>query len=384
MSVSTGQQKGANRSMEWLLQSALWIFSAVLRLYPRQFYSTFADEMVDVFEMTLGDAVQAGIFSALRFLMRELVEYPVALILQHVYERKKRSMRLLQYNTLGEIRATRWVARGLSLLVGGFILVIFVFNEDVRGDFNLCTVMLGLLSLCVLASWRWERIGGMLTMIGSPLLFLVLLIKGLPADGLITPIWVLFLIDTSIALAFLIIGWLFVSLAQHSDITQVRVEEDDPGVTPKMKPRLVLVVGMLGLLALVFFAIPMVTPVQQRIEIPTFENVGYEQIMNQLRVGGAVVGISSIPTEQPFLMVTGYELDVDGEIVQVFEYTDTEAAAKDASALYYQKIPAWNEMDWSDSPHLYQVNNMLLLYVGSNADTISLLEETFSTPFLEG
>ena len=43
-------------------------------------------------------------------------------------------MTLLHYNNSKEIQLARWVARGLSLLFIGFILVLLVSNEDFRNS----------------------------------------------------------------------------------------------------------------------------------------------------------------------------------------------------------------------------------------------------------
>jgi hypothetical protein len=385
--VTTGEHNGADRSIasRWsaVERVAIWIYTFVLKLYPRHFHDTFAEEMLEVFGLAAGEASQDGVIPLMKYLLREVAELPIALLLEHVYQRKKQSMELLQFNTLGEIRVARWVARSISLLIGGSVLFLILFNEDVIQDPTPQLLIMGVLSLFVLAAWRWERVAGTLTLLASPIFFISAIIEMPGIVGLITPYWVLILIDAALTLSFMIIGWLFVSVARHAEVAQELGAEQHIPVKPGKRSWAYVVVGLLGLLAIAFFVIPMVIPVRQQMEVTAveFDAISSGFLTSRLIAAGAVAGIGSGNVEQPFFSVPGYELVVDGEIVQAFEYADVSSATTEASSINSREDSIWNEVDWHGTPHFYQVRNVILLYMGSNKDTLTTMEAAFGPPF---
>ena len=373
---------GEERVHSAIARAAMWLFPHLLRLYPGQFYSTFADEMVDVFHLAVHDAALRGMAPMLKVLFRELAELPLTLIAEWFYERNKRSMTLISCDTSQEIRLARWVARGLSLLFAGFVLTVMLLNEDVRTDITPPTLILAALSLSALGAWRWERIGGLLTMACAPLLFLSMILQFINVAGLVTPFWVLLLIAAGIAFSFLIVGWLFVSVAQHTQATRTPGAAGGAPVSGKRRRRTTLLVAVLGVVALMLFVIPLQMPVRQNIEILPERHFDQERIITALRAERAVVGVGSIPVQQPFLSVAGQELNVNGEIVQAYVYSDTVSATADASAIYYDTDNlAWTEVAWNDAPHFYQTANVILIYDGRTPEILTVLERAFSPPF---
>lgn len=295
-------------------------------------------------------------------------------------------MNPLQFNSLGEIRMARWVARGTSLFIGGFVLVLLLFNEDIREDPTPATLVLGILSLLVLVSWRWERLGGTLTLLASPILLVAPLIQMLGAPGLITPTWLLILISAAMTLPFFITGWLFLSIAKHAEVAQKPQASRDVPATPKKRSWTYLLIGLLGLMSIVFFAVPLVIPVQQQFDTSALEStvIDSQYLISQLRMAGAVVGIGSVTIEQPFLSVPGYELNVDGEIVQAFEYIDIISATAEAIPINNWDSTDLEEMQWVHTPHVYQVYNVILLYAGNNKTIVETIETAFGPPFFPG
>ena len=289
-------------------------------------------------------------------------------------------MQLLHYDNQHEISTARWLARGLSILIGGTVVMLYLFNEDVLNDPTPSTILLGAITLSMLIAWRWERVGGLLTMIGSLLIPVTMIFHWSGTVGLITPIPLLVLTASGITLSFLIIGWLFVSVAPNKTGFQEHESEDEIALPHKRRSGIYLIIGFLGLAAILLFLVPMFIPMQQRIEAPSFDNVAYDQIISELRAQGAVVGVGSIPAENALFSVSGLELDVDGKILQAFEYVDVAAATADASAIYYGENPAWESTDWPDTPHLFQVNNILLFYAGNDKDIMNMLERAFGPP----
>lgn len=192
------------------------VYARVLRLYPAQFVSEFAEEMVEVFVLSVSDAAQRGIVPLMSVIMREVGDLPVNLLLVHIFEWRKKKMVVMKYDSEREVAAVRWVARILSLIVALLVISVVIFNEDVRQNPTLPTLALGFTTILMLASWRWERIGGMLTMIASPLIVLatsVMATQAQRADFLLA-----FVVGLALASVPAVIGWLFLSVGQHHEL----------------------------------------------------------------------------------------------------------------------------------------------------------------------
>jgi MFS family permease len=364
-----------------IVRAATWLFRYQLRLYPGQFYATFAEEMVEVFDLAVYDAAQGGSAALLKALFKEFSELPLTLISVWLYERKKESMTSVSFDTSQDVRLARWVARGLSLVFAGFVATIVILNEDVRSDLTPPMLITVALSLSSIAAWRWERTGGLVTMALAPLLFLSILVQYAGAAGLVTPVWALLLVAAAMTLSFFIAGWLFVSVGRHADVTR-RPEDRVNDTRRGARWRPWLVVSVLGVISLLLFVIPLQLPVRQEMEPVPGRYVDQAYIINALRAQSAVVGVSSTPVQQPFLSLVGQELVVNGEIVQAYVYADTASATTEASALYYDAdSAAWTEVVWQQTPHFYQVANVILIYDGHTQETVAALERAFGPPF---
>ena len=79
--------------MNPVLGGIVWLYRAMLRLYPLSFRAEFAEEMAAVFVSSLGDAAQCGPRAVLALCTRELSEYPINLIREHWSVRKEIPMR---------------------------------------------------------------------------------------------------------------------------------------------------------------------------------------------------------------------------------------------------------------------------------------------------
>lgn len=89
---------------------------------------------------------------------------------------------------------------------------------------------------------------------------------------------------------------------------------------------------------------------------------------------------------QPFLSVDGHVIDIEGERVQVYEYRaaeDAEAAAArvtpDGSAVSVDDTPM--PVDWVSTPHFYQRDRLLVVYVGEEDTVLDVLDGTLGMPF---
>jgi hypothetical protein len=85
---------------------------------------------------------------------------------------------------------------------------------------------------------------------------------------------------------------------------------------------------------------------------------------------------------QPFFSVEGDVLRVDGEDIQVFVFPDEASATAEAA-----QVPADGSsfptimITWVSEPHFFHTGNLIVLYVGTNADLLSALETVFGPQF---
>lgn len=283
-------------------------------------------------------------------------------------------------------RVTRWAARGLALLFIGFNLLLLALNEDFRNSPTLPTVVFWILAISMLIAWRWERTGGLLTIILSLALPISIIVQWSETAGLVTSTWQLFLIGFSLTIPFLIIGSLFVYTDRQSQIARGYTTEDQSN-SPSEKPtRTYRLIGLLALLAIIFFAIPFSIPIRQEFNNPEGEQIStnYQQLIDDLRAYGAEVSQNIALVDHPLFSAAGIELNVDGQIVQAFEYPDVAAATADASAIYFGENAAWDKLSRDGTAHTYQVKNILLLYTGDDESLVMTLEIVFGPPFGEG
>jgi hypothetical protein len=122
-------------------------YRSLLRLYPGTLREEFAEEMAWVFTLSLEGSAREGITPVMRMLAREIGELPVSILSEHLHERRKQVMGLLNFNPKGEIQLLRWGTRLLSLLPMAFYALLIVFNEDVRAEPALAFLIQGLLTL---------------------------------------------------------------------------------------------------------------------------------------------------------------------------------------------------------------------------------------------
>lgn len=134
-------------------------------------------------------------------------------------------MRLIRFGSWQEARLARWVARGLSLIISLSLLLLIAFNEDFRREPTLPTVILWLMALSLLVAWKWEKIGGLLTLLLTPLLLVALSMTWTRLSGLTTPVWQLFIGGLLFVLPFLIASLLYLSAAGYMETAATTGEE---------------------------------------------------------------------------------------------------------------------------------------------------------------
>ncbi len=104
-------------------------------------------------------------------------------------------------------------------------------------------------------------------------------------------------------------------------------------------------------------------------------------LISKLRAAGASVEVVG-EVDQPFLSVTGTMIKLQGEDVQVFQYSsaaEMEAQAapisRDGTAVGTRKI------HWIGSPHFFKQGRVLVLYVGNDQKVEKTLEAVLGRQF---
>ena len=171
-------------------------------------------------------------------------------------------MRLMRLGSWQEARLARWVARGISLIIGLSLLLLIVLNEDFRTNPTLPTIILWLMSLSLLLAWRWERVGALSTLLLTPILLIALVVQWTGLGGLLAPFWQLAMVALASILPFLIAAWLYLSAHQYAETIAAGEAFDLPEQGSR---RTTVVIILLGLAALVLYFVPLLIPVQQQI-----------------------------------------------------------------------------------------------------------------------
>jgi hypothetical protein len=100
-----------------------------------------------------------------------------------------------------------------------------------------------------------------------------------------------------------------------------------------------------------------------------------------LEAGGATVETGE-SVLQPFFTPEGIILKVNGADVQVFEYESPEEMENEASQVSSDGGSIGTSLvAWLDAPHFYKAGRIIVLYVGSDAAVLDLLEGAIEPQF---
>jgi len=141
----------------------------LLQLYPVAFRDEYGDEMRFVFRRVLDDARQQGRVALYRTLVKEYFSMVTTAFNQRTQTAPESDPRL---------RRARFVTRGASLLLNlffGWMLIRIMLDSEalypgsggVWAQAFPFLFALPLANLMMLVAWRWERLGGWLTIIGG-------------------------------------------------------------------------------------------------------------------------------------------------------------------------------------------------------------------------
>ena len=114
------------------------------------------------------------------------------------------------------------------------------------------------------------------------------------------------------------------------------------------------------------------------------QDFGIEEFMTALREKG-VEPEKGDSVEQAFFSVIGSFVNFGEESVQVFEYDSAETMESDAVLVSPDGGSIGTSMvTWIGTPHFYNKGRILVLYLGDNTETLSLLEDVLGTQFAGG
>lgn len=201
----------SHRVSKWISSLLIRLYAYALRLYPADFRLEFADEMQDVFAMAMREA--KGTLEFLAIIWREVAFLPMNIIDEH---RRKFGMPTSERGVWRTRQVTRWSSLILSLLILHSLINPFIAPQTFAMDRLRLSIFFALLfitAVSMILAWRWERLGGLLTM-GSGIglgAFLILYL------GYFRPVEISFigliLIGILWALPFVAFGFMFYQLS---------------------------------------------------------------------------------------------------------------------------------------------------------------------------
>jgi len=194
------------------------LYRWTIRLYPRAFRTDFADEMLAVFELTLRNAACQGVWPALMVGFREIADLPINLLLEYMHQ-KENAMKQPYRTSVQDIRIARLIARISSLcLTLLFIIIILVTSQP-----TIFTVTILAMTVSLFIAWRWEKLGGLLTISFVIACAVLVAVDGMRAfPDLSLPVMILWGVGCMVGvivfwvLPYLLLGWLFVSISRHT------------------------------------------------------------------------------------------------------------------------------------------------------------------------
>jgi hypothetical protein len=112
------------------------------------------------------------------------------------------------------------------------------------------------------------------------------------------------------------------------------------------------------------------------------ESYNADKFIDAMRLNGANIFLEG-PLWVSILSVRGKVYNVDSENLIVFEYTSESGALKDVSQIKgLGGIINGQQYAWQGSPHFYRIDNVIVLYVGSNQKILSYLNLVMGQQFI--
>jgi hypothetical protein len=100
-----------------------------------------------------------------------------------------------------------------------------------------------------------------------------------------------------------------------------------------------------------------------------------------LQATGANTNVGD-PVMQDFFTPEGQIITVNGADIQVFEYADAASMESEAAQVAPDGGSIGTAMvTWMDAPHFYKTGRIIVLYIGSDAAILDLLENVIGPQF---
>ena len=112
-----------------------------------------------------------------------------------------------------------------------------------------------------------------------------------------------------------------------------------------------------------------------------------DTLVASLRQEGAKVErMETLPrSAYPFFSTQAVRLQVNGLDVQVFEFTSAAESEANARGIAATGTPIGaTQITWVDTPHFYQRDRIIVLYVGRASLLTQLLEKVLDPPIING
>lgn len=111
---------------------------------------------------------------------------------------------------------------------------------------------------------------------------------------------------------------------------------------------------------------------------------GLVKFIDDLRLAAESVAITG-KVDQPFFSVPAQNIVVNGDDVQVFEYSDSASAESEAAQISADGSSVGTTMiSWVAPPHFYTKGRLIVLYVGENIAVLNALADVLGKPIAEG
>lgn len=107
----------------------------------------------------------------------------------------------------------------------------------------------------------------------------------------------------------------------------------------------------------------------------------YVSLIDYFRAAGIKVQAEG-KVEQPFFSVAGRVIKVDGEEVQVFQYSSAGAMEEQAAKISRDGMTVGtSKIHWLGPPHFFKKEKLLVLYLGDEGKTLKALEAALGRQF---
>jgi len=142
----------------------------------------------------------------------------------------------------------------------------------------------------------------------------------------------------------------------------------------------------IAMLAIILFVTPVFQQTSNTASKPESTNLvqDYDSFVDDLRAAGATLEHETLPQVivQDFFSVTGQVFKVNGEEVQLFEYSNQSEAEAEAALVSPDGSSVGTSMPfWMAPPHFYKAGRIIVLYVGDNPAVTKALEAVLGRQF---